>query len=299
MKKALKLIELYYLVCDKYTKTLQYEVQRFSLNSHTGFITDEELITIYLFSIRYERRFELKLIYDYVKDHWSSWFPNLPSYQSFNTRLNRISDLFPSLVFELLHDLPALPNDLIQLLIGDSMPIVTCKGNRNGKVAPHLTAKGYCSTKKMHYYGVKLHSLVYRIPKCLPSPNTIFITPANVHDLTAMRDVLENLYGIPVILDKAYCDQSLSEEMNNNDSELVTLIKNRKGLSQQLKNFDRAFIDLYNTSVSKLRQPIESFFNWINEKTNIQVASKVRSESGLIVHIYGKIAAALLILINY
>jgi hypothetical protein len=40
----------------------------------------------------------------------------------------------------------------------DSMPIVTCKGkNREGKVAKEITSKGYCSTKDMYYYGMKLH----------------------------------------------------------------------------------------------------------------------------------------------
>jgi len=50
------------------------------------------------------------------------------------------------------------------------------------------------------------------------------------------------------------------------------------------------------TSVSRVRQPIESLFNWIQEKTHIQVASKVRSSKGLIVHIFGRLAAALFLL---
>lgn len=44
--------------------------------------------------------------------------------------------------------------------------------------------------------------------------------------------------------------------------------------------------------VSKARQPIESFFNGLNEKTNIQKAMKVRSTSELLVHTMGKIAIA-------
>jgi len=33
-------------------------------------------------------------------------------------------------------------------------------------------------------------------------------------------------------------------------------------------------------------------FNWLIEKTDIQTASKVRSTKGLLVHVFGKIAAA-------
>jgi hypothetical protein len=38
-------------------------------------------------------------------------------------------------------------------------------------------------------------------------------------------------------------------------------------------------------------------FNWLNEKTNIQRAMKVRFTSGLLVHTMGKIAITLITLI--
>ncbi|MBF0300334.1 MAG: transposase [Oligoflexia bacterium] len=49
--------------------------------------------------------------------------------------------------------------------------------------------------------------------------------------------------------------------------------------------------------ISGIRQPIESLFNWLNEKTGIQNASKVRSSKGLLVHVFGKLAAALVMII--
>ena len=35
------------------------------------------------------------------------------------------------------------------------MPIITCSGKRKAKVATEITDKGYNSTKKMYYYGLK------------------------------------------------------------------------------------------------------------------------------------------------
>ncbi|MCP3930056.1 MAG: hypothetical protein GY705_13260 [Bacteroidetes bacterium] len=52
--------------------------------------------------------------------------------------------------------------------------------------------------------------------------------------------------------------------------------------------------DLFSTAVSQVRQPIESFFNWIIEKVAIQKASKVRSVEGLMLHLYGRFAAAMI-----
>ena len=49
----------------------------------------------------------------------------------------------------------------------------------------------------------------------------------------------------------------------------------------------------FSTFVSSLRQPVECFFNWLNRLTNIQSASMVRSLSGLLLHIFARITAAL------
>ncbi|HYE35603.1 MAG TPA: hypothetical protein VEB01_09325, partial [Methylocaldum sp.] len=45
---------------------------------------------------------------------------------------------------------------------------------------------------------------------------------------------------------------------------------------------------LFSTAVSRVRQPIEALFNWIQEKTGIEAASKVRSSRGLLVHVFGR-----------
>jgi hypothetical protein len=47
------------------------------------------------------------------------------------------------------------------------------------------------------------------------------------------------------------------------------------------------------TAVSRVRQPIEALFAWIEEKTGIECVSQVRSYKGLMVHVFGKLAAAL------
>lgn len=51
---------------------------------------------------------------------------------------------------------------------------------------------------------------------------------------------------------------------------------------------------LYTKAVSRIRQPIESLFNWIDEKTGFQRDSKVRSYQGLLVQAFGRLAAATL-----
>ncbi len=74
-------------------------------------------------------------------------------------------------------------------------------------------------------------------------------------------------------------------------------VKGIKGQCQEIKNRDKAANDLFSTAVSRVRQPIESLFNFLIQKTDIQRASKVRSSKGLLILTFGKIASAFINLI--
>mgnify|MGYP001027922628 CR=1 FL=1 len=293
----IKLIALYYQVCDLYNSTLQWNVQRFSPNKDRGLITDEELITIYLFAVIYQQRTEKKQIYTYTKDHWESWFPNLPSYQTFNDRLNRLTDAFILFSAHLLSTNTLDANH--KIILGDSMPIITCSGKRTGKVAPEMTDKSYCASKDLWYYGVKLHLLAAQRKGKLPIANYLKITPASGHDLEAVRDVIKQEEDTSFVLDKAYCDALLAEQVEQQKGCLFTPQKNKRGESEQIRQMEHAFKKQLNTAVAKVRQPIESLFNWIHQKTDIQNANKVRSKKGLLLHIFGKLTAAFIIFTQF
>jgi hypothetical protein len=81
------------------------------------------------------------------------------------------------------------------------------------------------------------------------------------------------------------------------NSGVLTPVKAVKNQAQVLIQRDKAANDLFSRAVSAIRQSIESLFNWIIEKTDIQRASKVRSTRGLPVHVFGRIAAAFIFLI--
>ena len=214
-------------------------------------------------------------------------------------RLNRISSIFPNLVSCLIDDLDEIET-AIPIVLTDSMPIITCSHKRKAKVALDITDKGYCSTKALHYFGVKLHLVAKRRENTLPLPEYVGITPASTHDLTALRPILLTIKDRNIVADKAYVDEKLNQSLkNDHNSQIITPIKNKKAMPVVLKQFDQAFNDLFSSAVSSIRQPIESFFNWLQQMTNIQIASKVRSSAGLITHVYGKIAAALCIWMNF
>ena len=291
-----KLIEIYFYICDKFEKNLKFCCNRFSNNNNPEF-TDEEIMTIFLYTILLEQQFKCKQIYNFAHNHLRSWFPKLPSYSAFNNRINRMSEAFIHLVRLLLTEfIPKECSSEFSLL--DSMPIITCSGKRVGKVAPELTDKGYCSTKGMFYYGAKLHALAFYHKGHLPFPEDLLLTPASENDLTVFKQVWSTIENRTFFGDKIYHNNDFFSGLaSSQNTIMLTPVKDIKNQSERVKQFDRAANDLFSKAVSSIRQPIESLFNWLIEKTDFQKASKVRSTKGLIVHIFGKIAAAYIYLV--
>lgn len=291
---ASKLIKIYFYVCEKYEDDLQYHCQRFT-NNHLPDFTDQEVMTIYLFAVHQEKLFRIKQMYSFVKNYFSDWFPKLPSYVAFSTRLNRLSEPFRKLAGSLLEGFtPGQADREISLL--DSMPIITCSGKRQGKVARELTDKGFCSTKNLYYYGLKLHVMGFDIDHQTPHPESIVLSKASENDLAIFKQNWATIANRTFFGDKIYNDKGFFDKLGQDkNSFMLTPVKLVKGEPEVLRQYDRAFNDLYSKAVSTVRQPIESLFNWLIEKTDIQRAGKIRSTKGLLVHVFGKIAAAFLI----
>lgn len=294
--KYSKLVKIYCYVCEKFEEGLWCESERFSNNKEPK-LSDEEVLAIYLYVMHYQELFKIKQIHRFAIDYLLDWFPNLGTYQAFNNRLNRLSGVLDKFTATILLEFSPLDCSRDQSLL-DSMPIITCSGKRAGKVAREITDKGYCSTKSMYYYGMKLHALGYsRIGK-MPHPEEIIFTPASVNDLVLFKQQWSRIENRVFIGDKIYNDKGFFEEMGNQyNSQMLTPVKGIKAMAQALKNFDRAANDLYSKAVSKVRQPIESLFNWLIEKSDIQDAHRARSTKGLTVHAYGRLAAAFISLI--
>jgi hypothetical protein len=287
-----QLISLYVFVCKEYTHCLWAYCQRMSNHVHLN-ITDEEVITIYLFGVMCQQQ-KLVDIHNYALRHLKDWFPTLPSYGAFVQRIDRLQDVFVPLIERLQAQLPTTLKQTANQLM-DSMPIILAQRGRrfNAKVAPEIaTANGYCATKKMHYYGVKLHVLADYQKGALPIPRLIGLTPAGMADVNAYEQIASVLNEGNLFADKAYQTQD-NPILVNEGMTLYTPVKKKKG-----QVYLDAADQLLSTAISRVRQPIESLFNWLEEKTKIQMASKVRSYAGLIVHVFGRIAAAFFMLLN-
>ena len=292
MTNKYQLIQLYCVICHQYNNILVADAQRTSNNFLPKF-SDEECITIVLWGLA-NRKHTYRDVHKFIKDYYGDWFPLMPKYKAFNKRVCYLADAIKTLASVLLTLLVGDPSHNTHL--ADSVPIVVAKQSRSGrgKVAPDMCDKGYCDSKKMFYYGIKLHFLCQSRYKTIPQPKQVLLTKASVHDGKAAKEIFADVHGIELFGDKAYIDAEwIAQIETSNNIRVITPVKLKKG-----QHCLDAASKLFSAGVSNVRQPIESFFNWLNELTNIQQASKVRSSNGLISFVFARISLACLVLAN-
>jgi hypothetical protein len=121
-----------------------------------------------------------------------------------------------------------------------------------------------------------------------------------VNDLTVFKEAWSMKNDSYFFGDKIYQSKEFFSDFEKEKSIIMlTAVKAVKEDCQEIRNREKASNDLYSIAVSRVRQPIGSFFNWLIQKTDIQRASKVRSIKGLLVQLFGKIASAFINLIFY
>ncbi len=285
------LIQLYLLVCQIYDNQSALKYQRLS-NFKPAF-SDEELITCYFFGLM-QKHHEQRAIFDYIRQHWSGWFPALPSYQAFNRRLNILSAAFEIIISELLSS-KLKAADLTTDMVLDSFPVMIAKGkqSRRSQIARQIADVSFCASKQIYYHGVKLHTLAVRRIEKLPVPFMFSLSKASTHDLTQFKELNPTLQSGILFADKAYSDTQTKLDLQSQGVFLLTPQKRKRNESIFLTE------PLYSRFVSSFRQPIESFFKWLVVKTDFQNASRVRSTNGLLTHCFGKLAFACLLLCFY
>lgn len=286
MDWELGLITLYVEIDQHYKQTIWSVSERFTNGGYKG-CGDDEILTIHLFGILRGFR-TIKSIHKYADAHLKCYFPHMPQYAAYVHRINRLSEAFRMLV-NLIQSKRVEEEDESVYLV-DSFPIALAKGQHayRATVAPELASKSFNATKKMFYYGVKAHVVARKREGRLPELEILIIEEAARQD-GPMFDQLRLWMGNNLVLaDKAYKRPDEQSFELQNELKVITPAIKERGL--ELSSEQKAF----SQAVSKLRQPIETLFGWIQKKTGIEDAGLVRSSAGLLSHIFGRLAAALI-----
>jgi len=124
--------------------------------------------------------------------------------------------------------------NLSNVFIVDSAPVEVCKFARakrsnicsTDKIHPDF---GYCSAKKSHYFGYKLHLVCDENAVV----HSFDFTPANIHDVNYLKDVKYNLKNCELIGDRGYISADYQLDLFNHSNIKLT-VPMRKNQQNQI-----------------------------------------------------------------
>lgn len=93
--------------------------------------------------------------------------------------------------------------------------------------------KGYNSSKKEYYYGIKLHVFAARHTGTLPTARAMMCSPASQHDLPVAKQMMDECRPLccgKLFADKAYIDEDWEIRLlSEHHVKLLTSRKKQKG----------------------------------------------------------------------
>jgi hypothetical protein len=202
--------------------------------------TDSELLTLMIFKEFMTFKSERKFI-GYIHANYLDMFPDLVDQSQFNRRCCSLRLILNEFREHIAQQLDAL---IASLYILDTAPVPVVGYKRSKKHSAFYNAQyGYCSSKKLHYWGYKLVLLV----TAEGIPVAFELVPANTDERDAAEEVLSSANPNSVALgDKGFIDEERQVDWKHHYGVSVhtfkrknQYIKNEPEVSQLLKTYRR------------------------------------------------------------
>ncbi len=245
-------------------------------------LTDAEIITIALYQ---------EIIGEPKEDHFlrvhreslQQYFPNINERSRYNRRKKGLMQV----VLVIRNSLLVVLNALEKVLVIDSAPI-SCVGYKRDKSKTDFTNAGFgfCSSKKLYYFGYKFHGLVNLTGVLVE----FMLSSASPHDSQALDELCERVshYAKIILGDKGYSGNKLRDQIKQ-EFEIILLAPAKKNYKKKIK---------MPAGFNKARLLVETVFSQLQEQFNLS-RNYAKSKLGLFTRIaYKTTAHTVGILIN-
>lgn len=187
---------------------------------------------------------------DYVKQHWHSAFPGLPSYQ-------RFVEWIPSTLIPLCVYLKRCFGSPTGVGFVDATSLKVCHNRRikRHKVFDGIAQRGKTSVD--WFFGFKLHLVVNEVGQLLNAQ----LTPGNVDDRRPIPDLLQGLFG-KFFADRGYVSQKLAHQLLE-DFGIQFFAKPRRNMKNKLMR-------LHDKLLSRQRSIIETINDQLKNISQIE-----------------------------
>lgn len=166
---------------------------------------------------------EDKAIYTYFRRHWAAWFPGIARVHR-TTFVRQAANLWSVKRALWQHVLEQVSMDR-EVSIIDSFPVPLCRFARANrcKLMPEAAAYGYDELTRQKYYGFRAHVRI-----CWPGVIVaVELTPANVHDLTAVEQLTQQSTGW-LLGDRNYWSPKLATRLAEQQITLLARYRSAK-----------------------------------------------------------------------
>lgn len=191
------IISVYCLTCQEY-RAIQSQ-QRIRQAGFAPTFTDEEALTIELCGEVFGLSTD-EAIYDYFKQHYRHFFPNLPERSQFVRQLANLW-LVKTMIQQRLVCQSGQADEPIQVI--DTLPVPVCvytRSVRDRNFKPYADY-GHCAAKQLDFYGFKLGLRITRLGMI----THYVLLPARPHDSQLVDDLLAGFEGA-ALADKGFID---------------------------------------------------------------------------------------------
>lgn len=245
--------------------------------------SDSEVMTLMLAGEYIPYPGELQFV-GYIRANHHALFPNLLSQSQFNRRARSLRNLIEQMRQDWLQDF-GVTAETHYLLDTKPIPVVGYKRSKKHSDFAGSAAYGYCSSRKLYYFGYKL----VMITTMNGIPIAYDLVPANTDERKAAEAVLKKLHNATVIGDKGFIgtEWQLSIQEQTGNQLLTPRRKNQK--IQHPAGFEL----LLNT----IRERIEGVFHEIQNTGRHLERLLAKTVIGLVTRVAVKVTAHLLKLI--
>jgi hypothetical protein len=150
------------------------------------------------------------------------YIPHMLGKSRFNRRWHRTAQRYLLLFSQLGETWKQLNNNSIYII--DSFPVLVCDNYRipRCKIYQEEAFRGYQSSKKRYFYGLKIHLLITETGQ----PVEFFLTPGSYSDTSALKGYHMDLpEGSQLTGDKAYNDYDVEDVVNEAGISFIPLRK--------------------------------------------------------------------------
>lgn len=268
---------IFVIIDDLYQMVVPKEVKE-RLHKEKACLSDSEIITISIIGEMMSNDSE-KAWLSFVSKNMRDLFPRMCERSRFNRIRRNLVRVIDYIRFRLNPYYDVCEDDL---RIADSFPLQVCEFGRANfckSFKGYGASYGVCASKKLTYYGYKVHAL------CTTNGfiADFILTPANVDDREAVWELVESYNRhIWMIGDKGYISTRLAVDLQNEKGISLVYMKKDNAKDQYPKGF-RQFI-------FKIRRRIETSFSQLADQFNAE-RTRAKSLVGLNVRLQTKILA--------